>query len=375
MTQKDDEHPKRISNGLTLSLISILIMVNIMIRYPTTPHEIGWDSYVIHSLVGSIIERGQAVWILHPLSYFGMYPMSYPSGIPFLISSFSQLSGLSIEGAIWTYNVLLGILAALGTFMFAGVFKRDFWFQYLAALLFSTSMGLLMFTTWTLSTRGTLVVLTPLFLWLFIKASRELEFKFIIASFIMLFSMATIHKMFVLVIPFAMLYVMTKMLVKIKLKVKSNTLPSKHKRYRNLSAMIFLSCLIFLFLSPLFGGFGEVYNIFLKIDQLDEILIYGIGVFARNLGPVALFSLFGIVLLAKKRGKNKHEIFILGSLAIISPMMLIGKYIAISSLIFFIILAAYGLLLFYRITPQRKKMFFTVTSIVLAISLAMSCYG
>ena len=35
--------------------------------------------------------------VVHPVSVFGLYPYSYPSFVPFLLSTFSNIMGLSIE--------------------------------------------------------------------------------------------------------------------------------------------------------------------------------------------------------------------------------------------------------------------------------------
>lgn len=366
---------KYVSHGFMFSLISILIVVNILVRYPITAHEIGWDSYIIHSLAGAISNSGNATWILYPTSYFGMYPMSEPSGVPFLISAFSQLSGLSIEGAIWAYNVILGLLAALGAYMLAGHFKNIFWFKYSVAFLFSTSMGLLLFTTWTLSTRGTLVVLTPLFFFIFIKALEKFEPQYVITGALLMFGMASSHRMFVLIFPFIILYLITQKVIVIKRMIKTHNQTSKHKKFRILSAFIFITSIIVLFLLPLFGGFEEVYSTFLRLNQYKEMLVWGVGVFARNLGMIGFLSLLGLILLLMKRAKDKYEIFILGCIAIISPLMMIGKYISTYSIIFFMLLAAYGLLLLYKNMAKKVKWFYTLTSMILVTSFVMSGYG
>ncbi len=259
--------------------------------------------------------------------------------------------------------------------MLSGVFKKYFWFQYSVALFFSTSMGLLLFTTWTLSTRGTLVVLIPLFLWIFILAIQRMTVNYTILGVIIIYTMATIHRMFIILIPFLMYYILTSMLVNIKLKVKINTPPSKHKKYRNIFVLLFLSGVIIMYISPLLGWFGEVYSEFTRLNQINEMFITGVAIFGRNLGPLTLFLLLGLFLLAKKSGKDRHDIFILGCAILIAPLMLIGKYISTFSIIFFTILGVYGLLLIYRALVKRKKIFYVFTVTILITSFLMSGYA
>ena len=73
-------------------LFSLLIMLGLIFRYPTTPHEIGWDSFTVHLMANSISEFGYAKWWLHPASVIGWYPYSSVSAVPFLLSGISPVS-------------------------------------------------------------------------------------------------------------------------------------------------------------------------------------------------------------------------------------------------------------------------------------------
>ena len=64
----------------------MLILLNIAVRIPVTPHEIGDDTFFIHWMAQSILEEKPAMWLVHPASVFGLYPYSYHSFVPFLLS-------------------------------------------------------------------------------------------------------------------------------------------------------------------------------------------------------------------------------------------------------------------------------------------------
>ena len=73
---------KRVQIGLFVGLIAL----NIILRIPTVPHEIGFDSFDIHILANSISAFGEARWWVHPLSVVGFFPLSYASSVPFILS-------------------------------------------------------------------------------------------------------------------------------------------------------------------------------------------------------------------------------------------------------------------------------------------------
>ena len=89
--------PRRV----TYCLIVVVSAIGLLYRYPLgLGHEAGSDTTFIHTLANSLSERGTASWILHPLSYFGLYALSYPSAMPFLFASLSEVSGVSVEGVM-----------------------------------------------------------------------------------------------------------------------------------------------------------------------------------------------------------------------------------------------------------------------------------
>ncbi|MFW9944005.1 MAG: hypothetical protein ACFFB7_03320, partial [Candidatus Sifarchaeia archaeon] len=84
---KDREHMKLFvtRRRVVLLVLALMVLVNIVARYPadhTSPH--GSDTYLTLDLGRALETYGQANWILHPLSYVGLYPLSYPSGTSFI---------------------------------------------------------------------------------------------------------------------------------------------------------------------------------------------------------------------------------------------------------------------------------------------------
>src|SRR5947207_15440188 len=99
---------------VTYSLLASLVLVSIVFRYPLDfGHETGSDTTFIHSLSDSIVQSGRAVWILHPTSYFGLYALSYPSGMPFMLASISSIGGVSLRAVSLTVGVMSGIVSVI----------------------------------------------------------------------------------------------------------------------------------------------------------------------------------------------------------------------------------------------------------------------
>ncbi|MCK4444918.1 MAG: hypothetical protein KAW09_10255, partial [Thermoplasmata archaeon] len=89
-------------------LILFLITLSILLRFPRTPHSVGVDAFMMQGLANTIVEDGHAAWIIHPLSYFGLYPLSYPSGGIFIPASVDILTGYPSEVSILALSLLMG---------------------------------------------------------------------------------------------------------------------------------------------------------------------------------------------------------------------------------------------------------------------------
>lgn len=177
-------------------LIAFLIMLNIVFRYPTTPHETGADSFFIHSLANSITNNGYAKWILHPLSFFGLYPISYASAVPFTLSGMSQTLGVETEISILIFSIIIGVLGTFGAYLLAGEIIDDDRFKVIVAFAFSLSPLILKFTMWTASTRGLFIALLPLFLWCILKSlNKHHKWKYIGLSIFLFVLLGATHRM------------------------------------------------------------------------------------------------------------------------------------------------------------------------------------
>ena len=160
--------PKKRHIPAKLVLLSVTLLT-IVLRYPGD-HERGVDSFSFHALAAVVVQTGSMGWLVNAWSYFGLSPFSYPPAVPVSIAAFVELSGLSVEAAILVYALLLGAVAGWTAFLLGrAVFHKDSPALVLS-FLFSISGGVVAFTNWNLSSRGSLLVFVPLVLALTIRA-------------------------------------------------------------------------------------------------------------------------------------------------------------------------------------------------------------
>jgi hypothetical protein len=109
---------KRRAKVAYLALIFV-ILVSILVRYPRFPHEFAGDTLELHYYSDALRNDGTATWVMSPLSWFGLYPVSYSMGVPILGAQVGELAGIPSEDALALCGVMIGILSVLGFAMIA----------------------------------------------------------------------------------------------------------------------------------------------------------------------------------------------------------------------------------------------------------------
>ena len=343
----------KFSKHTTYALVALLIILNIIFRYPTTPHEIGWDSFAINVLANSISEFGYAKWWIHPASIGGFYPYSYASAVPFLISGISQCTGIGMQWIIWLFCVLIGIFSASTAYLMAGAIKDDDVFKYVVALVYSTSTGLLYFTTWTVSTRGLFIVLLPLFIYLLLKCRISIA-KYSTLTLILFVVLLIIHHLFYFIIPIVVSYLIVIIFYKLKIHVRFDKIP------KSVVNFALFACFFVMFVIPFFiDSFIGVESRYAmeKIQYIE---------YARMIGFPIIFMIGGFSYILLKPVKNFEEWFLLIVLLGLTPMLHIEIYTKWFFLAFACLLIGVALTNIVKTTIKKKK---GVTSIIIVILL------
>ena len=321
-------------------IFALLVVLNIVIRIPSIPHEKGSDSFFVHSLANSITMYGQANWWESWLSIFGLYPLSYASGIPYFLSGISQLANIDMEITILVFSLVLGIFSLFASYLLGNMLYPDSIFKYIFAFLFSVSQGVLIFTTWEVSTRGPFIALFPLFLYLLLKFSNGSRLKIGALLLMLLILLFSIHK-FSYFAALSLGLMVFLLLTRNRIKIPSN-----------LQTIGYTALFSFFMLLPFFKR-SLVPFAGSRYDWILEIFIVQV----RHVGPLTLLVFGGLVYMLLKQPKRKEESFILLLCAFLLPIIYSDIYGHFVYLIFSILLVSIALTNILNVPSKHFKTF------------------
>ena len=92
-----------------------LLFLNLTFRY-FRPSPGGGDTWAISVKATVLLNSGKITWLLHPLSLFGWYPYSYPTGMPSFVAAFQLVTGLSHLNVIYLISLFVSLLLVLVLF-------------------------------------------------------------------------------------------------------------------------------------------------------------------------------------------------------------------------------------------------------------------
>jgi hypothetical protein len=361
----------KFSKRVNYLALLFLFVLNIAIRYPSIQHEIGVDSFVMHILSSSIIENGFGKWILHPLSYIGLYPLSYPSAYPFLAAGTSATTGVDVEVSILFLSIILGLIGVFGTYFLAREIKNDDLFCFIVAFAFSFSPIFIKLTFWQGSTRNLFVALAPACMLLLLKTRGFAINRLNILFVILLITVGTSHRLGVFMI-FILIAYLTGVLV---YAIYKQFVPiiSKSRRAQRLSRFaspMLLSgtfALLFLMLltnnNPLQGaqGLGVYEETSILVGSAPHILLLNLFVsLIGRIGFMLVFGVLGIAYLIWKKNKALYEVFLIISLIFIFPTIGMRTYSSYFFLVFFSLFAGIFFYYFFQNLKKRKIIAFAI---------------
>ncbi len=350
-----------LSKRATYLIFLLILLLNIILRYPTVPNEIGWDSFVVHCAANSLSEFGFAKWWLHPTSLIGSYPYSIASSVPFLISGISLLTSLNMNISILLYSTIIGLLCIFVVYILASSIygNNDNLFNFIVAFGFSTSPAILTFSSWTGPTRTLFaVVLLPFILYLLLKTHQS--YKFYILLFCMLALGITTHHY----IYFTFVIIIGELLLKVGGKFRKYICINEF--HKNVCYIVFFAIAISL---PFFTG------LFMESERGYSGSRYGfvlmlVSSYFRYSGLLFLFALSGFLYLTVKYEKNYQEWFFLISFALLSPFFYIETYMKWFLQTYIFIFTGIGLSNVFKIDTFKNKKVLPIILILLSVSIS-----
>ena len=356
-------------------LLVLLIILNVVIRIPIVPHELGGDSFYIHQLSDSITNYGEAKWIVHPVQLFGFG--TAPPALQILISGISQCSGINSELSILLLSFISGLFGAIAAYIFLYYVTKDDFISFLGALLFSLSPEFLRITIWTATTRSLFIALLPLLLYLLFKSINTKRLSYVILLFtIYALLMATHHMGALLLLYVCPLFIL--LLFKILGKLKF----TEFINARTVTLLWFTSFLVLFLPVVLKLGFLKDYSFlwdtylggrFFEGDGLHVVPLNLVIDYAGKMGLLLPFAIIGVIGLLSKTKRSTFESYVLLLLLLVAPILGVGVYAPMLLLLIVAFLVSAGLIRFMDFKIAKKKVK-TVLPIFLAAMLCFSMF-
>jgi len=366
----------KFSSRTKVILFGLLILLSLIIRYPSVPHELGVDSFAMHLCANSISEFGYAKWWIHPASILGSYPYSTsPSAVPFALSGLSQLTGIDVESAILVYSIFLGLFSIFVAFLMAGVIYDDDRFKFFVAFIFSTSQGIVTFSTWTGHARTLFVISLPLLIYLLLKTR---SFKFRIGWLTTLFTILLLvtHHYIYFVLPIILSFILLMAIYKLSEDGYLNRITELFKINENLVNFLLLAGFIAMLVIPFFtrtfmemdpqmsrGGGGRYAWLFIMLQS-----------YTRYFGVSLVLVIGGLVYLIFKDNKRFEEYFLLLSFISITQFLYIITYTKWFIISFFTLFTCVALFNIVKLPQEIKKTANSFIIIFLLISMVFTGY-
>ena len=366
-----------LTKKVVIVALAIFVMLSIALRYPLVEHErYQADSYFIHMLSGSIVSNGYAKWTFHPLSYFGYYPYSYPSGTPFLVAEFSELSGTTVEVSILLMGMLLSIVFCLSAFVLARQFLRNPEYVLLATLLTILGSRFIDTTYWDGSARGPGALLFILVVAVSFRATASGQTRFYLMSIFLAIGCFVVHHMGVLLLLVGLAYVISAF--------ESQYIVRRATSQRRRLLVAFNIVIAGVFVGIPFGYFaffGDLALLNLQETSLFDIeppalsvLLNAAASYTNQIGFILLFALLGIPGIFRSQRFSIEMIFPLTIVLVFIP--LIGNALYISMLLspFVAILGTAWIRRVWHKSKHKRSVVFVVI-LLIASSVALPVWS
>ncbi|HYS74052.1 MAG TPA: hypothetical protein VEO96_08765 [Thermoplasmata archaeon] len=338
----------RLGKSSTVALLLFLVSLNLLLRYPQTPHELDYDGFVFHGMTISLVQEGYAEWIIHPLSYFGLYPLSHPSGGLFALAGWSEVSGMSLEGAILLFDLAVVIVGLLGAFVLSMEIRRDEVLAFVVSAAFSLAPRFVTSLMWSVPARTLFTALIPLFIWLVLRWQRTHDSRYMILIPFVLLLMMSAHRLTVLMGILLIAFILTMVLLAaartLRIRFASRVLSPSFRRISN--AAVFGAFAVVLVAILVAGGVLSQYSsgqLGVGSGVLKELTNFGVSL-TRSIGFLSPLVPLGIVVTYRRRAKEFKEPFLLMILVVIAPTLTLRQYTGFYIIPFSAVFIGVGLL-------------------------------
>lgn len=358
-------------------------MINFIIRYPFVYHERSiYDSYFNHAMVTSILYNNNIPWYITPLSLFGFYPDSYPSGNPVLIAMFSEIIHLDIENTILLQNFILSIFSIILFFCITKKIYNNQTFYLLSSLIFSIMPKIIDYTYWDGSSRGLITILFPLillFCLIFYKKNNQIDKIKILALILILFIIfLSIHRSAITILLTLVIFLSIDIYSKVRKKI--SILKFTKKNQISIIIILFILALIIqIILSKInifyirSSSYSEQGYFILNIPIFSAILNFFISYTGKS-GLFLFVSIFGIYYIIYNIPEKKNYWLLLINLICLIPFLIYSEYVSIYIFPILAIFITIGIIFILKQFKSYKKLSIIFVMILILASLLFSNY-
>ena len=173
--------------------IILLIILTVLVRLQSD-HQTDFDSYWLHAQAESIQLHGSALWVFHPSSVFGYYPLSYPSGTMFILASMSSLTGLDMNTTVLMESIIAGLCVTLLVLIFTHYVSKSWIVAHLAAFILTLSPIFVSYTSFNAAGRVLILIFYIPFLLFLLKWQDTKKWSYLVISGLFFVVSLAIHR-------------------------------------------------------------------------------------------------------------------------------------------------------------------------------------
>ena len=253
--------------------------------------------------------------VAKPIFSFWIISIFGAKFITLFLSGIAQITDLNSDKATLLYSLVLGIASIFFAYILAKAIWNDDIFKMLVSIIYSLSPGILIFTTWTGTTRTLFITMLPILIYSLVKVHHGK--KFIITLIVLfIFSFAT-HQMTYFALPLIVSYIVVNLGYKFhsKITLSQTTLN-----------IILTGAIILAFVIPFFS------RTFMDVMPREysgsryHFIFNMISSYVRYIGPLSVLAIGSIIYLFQKSEKTFEEWFLVVSAILLVPLLYIPTY-------------------------------------------------
>jgi len=348
-----------------------LFLLNLILRLLPIPIR-GGDSWAMVYRAVSITDLGYIAWLIHPLSFFGWYPYSYPSGNIVYLATVMMVTGIDISSTISVCSNINWFLGLLTMFLFARVIQ-DYKTALISVFFLSTFYVYFTFSWDQISSRSLFIGIFPLFLMLFLSSTTDnnRSISIFLLRLLIIIALASIHRLFLLLLILTVPPLIVAYLFK-RFHISNKFVKSTHENLiLSFFAILFIIQIIYDFIGA--DDYTSYSKLFLEptnylFTTINLVVDYA---FFYNLSIVLIP--FGFIGLIRSNMESFHSTFLLLNISICILFLRDLEYFLILFSPLAAIYAGYGMKLM-RMSNTNTFFHFTALSSLILLSLVFTIY-